>query len=261
MKGPMNTEEINKRFDFAMSQVFAHRPVIQDAFYRDFEIEKKRDNSFVTEVDKSIEKSYRRAITRYFPHDGIIGEEFGTTNGTSGFTWSLDPIDGTSSFVHRVPLFGTLLGLMVDSEVVMGIMDFPLLKENIYALKDQGCFWSHPHGQGPKKVFIQNEKPLEECTFSYSASEYFERSNRSEVLKGLKERCGLERVWGDCYGHLLVATGRIDLMVDPLLHPWDYIPLEIIMCEAGLDFRDLDGKSGLEINSGASASSYILDQL
>ncbi len=219
-------------------------------------VERKRDSSPVTIADRGAEELLRREIAKSFPGDAILGEEFGEQPGTSGFRWILDPVDGTKSFIHGVPLFGTLIGLEYGETCVAGVCHFPPLEELIWGSVGKGAFWSK--GKEPQRpARVSSIEKLEEALFCFTTIQGFGRIGRSDAFQTFVDTCGLSRGWGDCYGHCLVATGRAELMVDPLMNPWDIAALIPIVQEAGGHFVDWNGKTSIHSGNGISVNAAL----
>lgn len=214
-------------------------------------IELKQDLSPVTAADREAEELLRQRLLGMFPNDTVKGEEFGETLGDSGYRWILDPIDGTKSFVHQVPLFGMLIGLQYQGENVAGICRLPGCREVVYASRGQGAWWQQGDAD-PVRAEVTNTSALKDSLFCYTAVEGFQQINRIDVLENMAMECRLSRGWGDCYGHMLVATGRADLMIDPLLEEWDACALIPIVEEAGGIFMDWTGRSTAVGGNGIS---------
>src|SRR5689334_22639238 len=138
----MSQPDLQSRLDFALAAYAKARSLILNYYQQDgLEVERKRDSSPVTIADKGAEELLRAEIAKEFAGDGVLGEEFGDHPGTTGFRWVLDPVDGTKSFIHGVPLFGTLIGLEYQGECVAGVCRIPPLHEVVYAAKGQGAWW------------------------------------------------------------------------------------------------------------------------
>jgi fructose-1,6-bisphosphatase/inositol monophosphatase family enzyme len=162
-------------------------------------VERKADDSPVTAADRTAEQLLRERIAQAFPADGIVGEEFGATPGHSDFTWILDPIDGTKSFIHGVPLYGTMIGIACQERALAGFVYFPALD--------------------------------------------------------------VTRTWGDCYGYLLVATGRAEVMIDPILNVWDAAAVQPIIEEAGGSFTDWAGRSTIQAGEAVATNGAVLAEV
>lgn len=195
----------------------------------------KTDGSYVTIADREAEAYMRRAITARFPDDGILGEEEGETHGRSGRRWIIDPIDGTFAFVHGVPFYGVLIGVEIDGEMSVGVINIPALDELVSAAKGVGCFLN-----GEPARVSQTER-LEDALLLSTDFFACERYGFGKAAELLQARAKTSRTWGDCYGYVLVATGRADIMLDPVMNLWDCAALLPIMEEAGGTFTDWAG--------------------
>ena len=193
----------------------------------DLAVEWKEDGSPVTRADREAERFARGWIAERFPADGILGEEFGVQPGTSGRRWILDPVDGTKSFVRGVPLWGTLVAVAEGEHVLAGAMCFPALDETIAAAPGEGCW----HEGSRARVSAIDRLSAATVLATDVAG-----------LQALAGHAAIARTWGDCYGYLLVATGRAEVMVDLRMGDWDSACLLPIMEEAGGVFTDLKGK-------------------
>lgn len=213
--------------------------------------EAKDDGTPVTVADRAAEALLRQRIGRRYPNHGILGEECGEKNPGADIRWILDPIDGTKSFVRGVPLFGVLIGVEVGGVPAVGVAHFPGLGETVAAAIGEGCYWNG----GPARV----------STISSLEASAVLTTDPKELLDGpmasgwqeLTRGSALARSWGDCYGHALVATGRAEIMVDPVLSPWDAAPFVPILSEAGGRFTDKDGVAGAHGGSGISTNGIL----
>ncbi len=221
-------------------------------------VETKADGSPVTRADRAAEQLLAERIRAWFPDDGILGEETGETRGSSGRRWILDPIDGTKSFVHGVPFYGTLVALEAEGRPVVGVACLPALKEAVFAARGEGAFWVRDLGgkETTARARVSTVDRLEHALFCATSSRSFERSGHTAFYEALRGRVALERGWGDCYGHVLVATGRAEIMIDPFgMKIWDCAALQPVVEEAGGRFTDL---SGAPTHLGGSAISTNL---
>lgn len=205
------------------------------AFYNTrFDIEWKADGSPVTVADREAEARMRDMVARRFPDHEIVGEEGGTTRARSGVRWILDPIDGTRTFVRGVPLYGTLVGVEVDGEPAVGAIYLPALDEMIAAAKGEGCTWN---GRPCRVSSVGRlDKSLLVVTDERTARA------RSDAFARLAGRSELQRTWADCYGYALVATGRAEVALDPIMNVWDCAALLPVVEEAGGRFTDWRGR-------------------
>jgi histidinol phosphatase-like enzyme (inositol monophosphatase family) len=226
-------------------------------------VETKPDASPVTVADRQAEEELRRLIAREFPADGVVGEEFGTTAGTSSRRWILDPVDGTKAFIHGVPLFGVLIALEDAGRATVGVVHLPALGETVYAGRGLGCWWrpsGAKAGDPPRPARVSKVSRLADALFTTTSVEYFERSGRTAVLERLRRAVGLERWWGDCYAHVLVATGRAELAVEAAMHLWDNAPLLPILTEAGGTFTDWNGNAVIDAPEALSTNGLVLSE-
>ena len=199
--------------------------------------ERKADNSPVTLADRQAEQKLRDLITTAWPDHALIGEEYGHQPGRSdsGYTWIIDPIDGTKSFISGVPFYAVLLALVKDEQPLLGVMNFPALNEIVYARRGGGCFWN---GR-PARVSAVSR--LADAVLLASDLDTFARFNRQDAFQRLIDATYFQRTWGDAYGYALVATGRAEIMLDPVMAVWDCGPLQVILEEAGGTFTDWRG--------------------
>lgn len=207
-----------------------------------FNVETKSDGSPVTIADKECETHLRRAIESAFPSDGILGEEFPEKIGTSGYRWVIDPIDGTASFIHGVPLYGVLVGVEREMRSVAGVVHMPALNETGYACRGGGTYFIE-RGEQPRRTMVTETSQLAQATVCITGFEYFARSGRQRLITDLGTSCRRLRGWSDCYSHLLVATGRVDGVVDPVMNPWDSAASIVVVEEAGGRYTDFQGNA------------------
>jgi histidinol phosphatase-like enzyme (inositol monophosphatase family) len=219
-------------------------------------VETKPDKSPVTIADRESETLILEIIHREFPDDGFLGEEHGEYRGTSGYRWIVDPIDGTKSFVRGVPLYGVMIALTdPDGEAVTGAICFPPLGDLIVAARGEGCYWNG------RRARVSDVSTLSESCVVYTGPESFAKAGIVPVLEKLYPRVGVLRTWGDCYGHMLVATGRAEAMLDPVLEDWDAAALLPVIEEAGGTFTDWTGERTVFGKSGISTNGRIDEEL
>jgi histidinol phosphatase-like enzyme (inositol monophosphatase family) len=219
-------------------------------------VEKKTDESPVTVADRETEQFLRQRIGERFPDDAVFGEELPNTDGSSGFRWILDPIDGTKSFIHGVPLYSTLIGLEKEGRCVGGVIALPALHELVWAGVGLGAWHETPRGE-PKRCGVSQCSDLAEATFITSEVLTFDKSNRREAYNRLERSVRLTRTWGDAYGYALVATGRADVMVDPQMSEWDAAPLLVILEESGGRFTDWKGNATIFSKEGVATNGIL----
>lgn len=196
----------------------------------------KGDGSPVTEADRAAEAAMVAWVAEQFPDDGVVGEEGGERPGRSGRTWVLDPIDGTKAFVAGVPLWGTLVALMEGGRVLAGAAAFPAVGETLVAAPGEGCWHD---GVRARVSAVDTLERAVVCTSDLAG--YHDEAQRAGWER-LARAARVARTWGDCYGYLLVATGRAEAMMDPVMHVWDSACLQPIIEEAGGVFTDWAGQ-------------------
>jgi histidinol phosphatase-like enzyme (inositol monophosphatase family) len=201
----------------------------------DFEVEKKSDGSPVTIADREGERVAREWIAQRYPRDGILGEEFGDSRPDAKRRWIVDPIDGTKAFVRGVPLWGTLVACCEGDVVLAGAACYPAVHEMIAAAPGEGCWWND------SRAHVSGIERLSDATLLTTDSRFPERAHRADAWRELAAQVAVCRTWGDCYGYLLVATGRAEAMVDDIVNPWDAAALQPIIEEAGGVFTSWRG--------------------
>jgi histidinol-phosphatase len=221
-------------------------------YQRGVAVERKADRSPVTIADRTAEQLIRRRLAEIYPGHVVLGEEFGADGSSASHRWIVDPIDGTRSFVHGVPLFGVLIALELDGVVVAGVCHLPAVNETLAAARGLGCMWNGRPAQASRTA------ALEDATILYSDG----RSMRRRLgprWAGLEETVNEVRGWGDCYGHCLVATGRADVMLDAAMNPWDCAALLPILNESGGRFTDWRGEARIDGGDAVSTNGLLHD--
>lgn len=218
-------------------------------------VETKPDASPVTIADREAETYIRQTIESRFPHDGLIGEEFGERRADARRRWIIDPIDGTFSFVHGVPLYGVLIGVEQEGEPLLGVIRLPALNETVAAARGEGCHWRGQRAQ------VSNTSHISDATCLTTDLKFDAYPAQSAGLNRLVEATGGARTWGDCYGYVLVATGRADIMIDPLMHVWDCAALLPIVEEANGRFTDWRGQRTIRGGNAVASNGLLHDQV
>lgn len=190
-------------------------------------VELKADRTPVTAADRGAEEAIRAFLARECPAHGVLGEEFGEQPGDGRHRWILDPIDGTKSFIHHVPLFGTLIALERDGAPVVGVIACHAVGETVYAAKGEGAWLND------QPAHVSKTASLKDATVSMTSFSRMSRIRPVTFAALAGGELGLLRAWGDCYGYLMVATGRADAMLDPEMSIWDAAALYPVITEAG----------------------------
>jgi histidinol phosphatase-like enzyme (inositol monophosphatase family) len=251
----MSKMELEETLDFAVRLAREAGEITLKYFRQSFAAERKGDGSFVTVADREAERFIRAQIEEKFSQDAILGEEEAARTGLSGRQWIIDPIDGTYSFVHGIPLYGVLIGFEVDEETLLGVVNLPALDEIVYAARGLGCFWNG------ERARVSETKRLEDALLLATDFGTCERYGFGAAAEKLQQRAGARRTWGDCYGHMLVATGRAEIMLDPVMNVWDCAPLLPILEEAGGTFTDWQGRKTIRGGNAVSTNGALFDEV
>lgn len=223
------------------------------------EVDTKADGTPVTLADRDAETFLRAAIAERFPDDAVVGEEHENRAGTSGRTWILDPIDGTKAFVHGVPLYSVLVAVALDDGSAqagpmpaVGVIHLPGLGETVSAYRGGGCWWNG------RRARVSSTERLADALVTTSD---FPGHEQPAGVDNLYASARLRRTWGDAYGYALVATGRADVMVDPIVAPWDVAAVLPVVEEAGGRFTSLDGRPGPWHGHGVATNGRLHDEV
>lgn len=224
-------------------------------FKKSFDLEFKSDNTPVTNADRKAEKIIRELINNSFPSHGIIGEEFGTENEESDIVWVLDPIDGTQSFIHGIPFYTTLIGILINGTPEVGIIYAPALNEIASAATGLGCTLNG------STIQTRTCDDLSKATFLTTDVTTYNDHGFQKPLDSLLKSARIHRTWGDAYGHMMVAAGRADIMIDPILSIWDAAALLPVLKEAGGSFTDVHGKETIDTGNAISTNKTLIKQI
>lgn len=217
----------------------------------ELEVERKADDTPVTAADRAAESLVRRRIAERFPTDGILGEEEPEAPGTSGRRWIVDPIDGTIAFTRGVPLYSTLLALEDEHGPAVGVIGLPALGQMVYAGRGRGCWFDG------RPARVSDTARLSGAFLTTSGYAHWS----DDALLAVKRAGCRLAAWGDGYGYALVATGRVDAMVDPTVARYDVAAMPIILSEAGGRFTSLTGDDGPGGGSGVATNGHLHPQL
>jgi histidinol phosphatase-like enzyme (inositol monophosphatase family) len=251
----MSTESLHNLLDFAQELAWQAGKITLAYFGTGVLPDFKADQTPVTIADRESEQRMRSMIEARFPAHAILGEEYGETNAGASYRWILDPIDGTKSFVQGVPLYGVLVGLEREGEPVVGVCYLPALNEMVAAAQGMGCTLNG------RRVHVSNVSRLEDAVLLSSDAESFAEHGRDAVYNQLRANAKFTRTWGDCYGHVLVATGRAEIMLDPVMNVWDCAALLPIMHEAGGTFTDWNGQPTIWGGNAISTNGVLRDEV
>ncbi|MBA2693971.1 MAG: histidinol phosphate phosphatase [Rubrobacter sp.] len=247
--------DLNEYMDFAVEAAWKAGRLTLAHFQTGVKTEYKGDETEVTVADTEAEALLRRDIGAKYPAHDIVGEEFGGEGSGASPRWILDPIDGTQAFARGVPLYATLVGLEIDGDVKAGAAYFPALDEMVYAADGLGCFWNG------RRAKVSDVSSLERAIACFTQTANFEKGNRSAEWEEIQKSVLACRGWSDAYGHALVATGRAEIMLDPLMNPWDCAPFIPILREAGGFFGDWSGNETIYAGEAMSVNTALLPEV
>jgi histidinol-phosphatase len=225
-------------------------------FQSELAVDRKADESPVTVADREAEAYLRAAINARYPSHAVLGEEEGLS-GDSGAShqWILDPIDGTRTFIRGVPLYGVMVGLVRDGAPALGVVNMPALGEIVYAASGEGCWLNG------RPCRVSTTTTLRESLVVATVAHGYEQYGKDEPFRRILGAAGLFRTWGDCYGHLLVAMGRAEVALDPIMNIWDAAALLPILQEAGGSFSDWQGRPTIDGGDAISTNGAVRDEL
>ncbi len=215
--------------------------------------ELKGDNTPVTAADRGAEERLRARIEAAFPDHGILGEEFGEKQGKQPARWILDPIDGTMSFISGVPLYSVLVGFEWQQEMVAGVIHLPALRETVYAARGLGCYWNG------RRACASDVATLDMARLSATSVKLLYQHGRGAAYERLRDACYADRGWADAYGYALLATGRVDIVLDPIMSIWDSAAVLPVVTEAGGTFTDWSGQATHTADEALATNGVLFD--
>jgi myo-inositol-1(or 4)-monophosphatase len=250
------TDSLRSYLDFAVETATAAGKLTLEYFQTGVQPDFKVDDSPVTIVDREAEALIRSRIEKKYPDHAIVGEEYGRSEDeNASHRWYIDPIDGTKAFVCGVPLYSVLLGLEIEGTVEVGVAYFPALDETISAATGEGCWWN-----GERAAVSKVEK-LDEAVVVFTDAGNFAKYNKSQAWERSKRASYFRAGWGEAYGHMLVATGRAEVMLDPIMSVWDCGPFPPIFKEAGGYFGDWEGNPTIHAKEAMSTTNTLLPEV
>jgi histidinol-phosphatase len=247
--------ELERWRDTAMSLCDEADKMAMAGFRRSVRVETKSDNSLVTEVDRHIERMVRSRINWEFAGAGIVGEEEGTEAEGASTCWYVDPIDGTSNFVRGVPVFATLLAVAVEGELQIAVVSAPAMRERWVAWRGGGAW------RGKDRIHVSAVATIEESQLVYGSRTEDMRSGAVPGLDATLAEAWRERGFGDFWGHMLVAEGAAEAMIETGANPWDWAAPSLIVEEAGGRFTTAAGERAFDGPSAVASNGVIHDEL
>lgn len=249
----MPSENLPDLLDFARQIAFEAGRLTLGYFQTGVKPDFKADDSPVTIADKKAEELIRARIEAAYPNHAILGEEFGEVREGASHRWIIDPIDGTKSFMCGVPIYGTLVGLEIEGEAQAGVAYFPGLDEMISAATGLGC------SLNGRACRVSDQADLSRAIMSHADTAAYAQNGKRNRWARLQEAVYYNAGWCDAYGYLLVASGRIEIMSDPIMNIWDCAPFLPILREAGGYFGDWNGKEGIDHGESLGTNRQLLD--
>ena len=222
----------------------------------DLRVETKPDLTPVTDADRSTEELLRSSLTALRPDDSVFGEELGGTQSLTGRQWVLDPIDGTKNFVRGVPVWSTLIALLVDGTPVVGVVSAPALARRWWAGEGEGAFTSF--GGAARRISVSGVDDLASASLSFSDLTTGWDGKRPRFIE-LTDAVWRVRAYGDFWSYCLVAEGAVDIATEPEAKPWDLAPLDILVREAGGSFTNFQGRRGPHGGSAVATNGLLHD--
>ena len=246
-KAPASTREL---LDFATEIAWEAGRLIMSHFQVGVGVSTKPDRTPVTEADIAGERLLRKRIEAKFPGHRILGEEDGESGADPAHRWILDPIDGTTSFIHGVPLFGMLIGLEINDEAVVGVCNIAGLGEMVTGAVGEGAFWNGRPARVSNVTEIGN-----------ALATTTDPATIGPIWDAVGAKGAVRRTWGDAFGHALVCTGRSEIGLDPEMKAWDSSPFLPILEEAGGRFTDWDGNRTIHGPNALSTNGALHDEV
>jgi len=249
---------------FALACCDAADALAMAHFRRDLVIETKPDRTFVTQADTAIERTIRASIAAAYPDHGVVGEEYGTDEGTAGVRWYIDPIDGTHNFMRGIPLFGTLLALEVGDDLVVGVMSAPALGERWYARRGGGA-WAvgsiGPRAGVPRRIGVSKVASVADAQVLYASPLEIEASGEAPGFDAVVRAAWRDRGFGDFWGYALVAEGAAEAMVEVGPNSWDLAAPSVVVEEAGGRMTDLHGVRTIHGGTALATNGILHDEI
>jgi histidinol-phosphatase len=223
----------------------------------DLHVMSKPDLTPVTDADQAVEESIRRTLSRVRSRDAVTGEEQGST-GHSQRRWVIDPIDGTKNYVRGVPVWATLISLVVEDEVVLGVVSAPMLQRRWWASTGNGA-WTGRSLLKATRCQVSDVRRLEDASLSYSSLHGWDERDRLDDFLSLSRRCWRTRAYGDFWSYMLLAEGAVDLAAEPELELHDMAAVDVVVREAGGRFSSLDGTDGPFGGNALASNGHLHD--
>ncbi|ODS20076.1 histidinol-phosphatase [Corynebacterium diphtheriae] len=226
----------------------------------DLKVSSKPDMTPVSDADIATERELRDLIAQRFPEDAILGEEFGGTAEFTGRQWIIDPIDGTKNYVRGVPVWATLIALLVDGHPVVGVVSAPAIAHRWWAAQREGAWRSNP-AQESRRIHVSNVAQLTDASVSFSSLDGWKERGLLNNFVALSDETWRLRGFGDFFSYCLVAEGAVDIAAEPEVSLWDLAPLSILVEEAGGVFSSFDGALGPHGGNALATNGLLHDEV
>lgn len=224
----------------------------------DLEVATKPDLTPVSEADTAVERALRDRLATVRPEDSVLGEEYGDS-GQGARRWIIDPIDGTMSYVRRLPFWATLIALQDGDEVMVGAVSAPALRRRWWAARGSGAHVDEGLGAAPRRIQVSAVAELGDAHLCLSAASEWEAIGRLDAILELERRCWRTRGYGDLWSYMFVAEGALDIGLDPKASVWDLAAMQVIVEEAGGAFSDLSGAARLDGGNAVASNGRLHD--
>ena len=251
----MASESLRDLREFAAELAWQAGKITLRYFQTEVATELKNDQSPVTVADRQAERLMREMIEARYPNHSILGEEEGETRAGAAFRWILDPIDGTKTFLRGVPFYAVLVGLEREGESVVGAINIPPTGELLHAARGEGCSYNG------RRARVSSIPALRDSLLLCTDVENMAKQGRGSAWRRMVAATKLQRTWGDAYGYVLVATGRAEVMLDPIVNPWDSAALLPVVTEAGGTLTDWRGTATVHGGDAIGTNGLVYDEL
>lgn len=258
---PTPGSDLSADLDFALSLAESADALTMQRFGAiDLRVDSKPDLTPVSDADLACEQMIRERLAAASPDDQVLGEEFGGDAVLTGRQWVIDPIDGTKNFVRGVPIWATLIALLIDGVPVVGVVSAPALRRRWWAAEGRGAHVSFDRGRA-RRIEVSSVADLASSSLTFSSlSGWADRGIREEFI-GLTDRVWRVRGYGDFLNYCLVAEGAVDIAAEPEVSLWDLAPLNVLVREAGGRFTALDGSPGPAGGSAVATNGLLHDEV
>ncbi|MBN2503633.1 MAG: histidinol phosphate phosphatase [Anaerolineales bacterium] len=254
-------EALQPYLEFVTETAYLAGKLTQRYYQAEFNVTYKADNSPVTIADREAERLIRARIEKQYPQQTILGEEEGLAeNADASHRWIIDPIDGTKAFMRGAPFYAILIALEIEGVVEVGVAYFPALNEMVAAATGAGCWWTTGNG-AHRRAHVSDVKQLKDGILLHTDPGNFGPYGRQAAWERLMANSYHRPGYGDAYGYLLVATGRAEVMVDPIMNAWDCGPFPPILQEAGGYFGAWDGTATIYAEEGLGTTQTLLPEV